>query len=507
MELWNEYEGRTVAGTFPLQRLIRPEGRSAFFTTATESGQGTVIRLIEAHYDEDEILARWRAVSQLKQDNLLALHKFGHVLMDDTSLLYAVIEPSDADLGQVLRERALTAAETRQLAVSLVAALQDLHAIGLVHEHILPINILAVGETVKLRSDCIREAAESADGDALRLRDIRDLALVLLQALTLDRNPDRVLKPAPNSPSLPAPFREIIANGLSNRWNLSQIANALGTSAPAPLSAAVSSPAAAKAVPDAPTPQVHTPAATPVRRPSPTPIAPAAASAPVSPRTNGNGSSASPAAVLPSRASAPALPSSRSRVEPERFAEHETDPEDSNRRPLVRAIVRASAAIAALLVLVVILWRVTHHAPNTTPPVQTLASMGQPKVSAAAKPSANSPERPIASPSPLARPMAAPSPVARPVVATTASPASASNLHWRVIAFTYNRADQAQTKADRIAQRNPDLHLEVFSPRGHAPYLVAVGGFMSQEDASALRDKLRGRGFPHDIYAQNYGGR
>src|ERR1700692_986150 len=102
MELWNEYEGRTVAGTFPLQRLIRPEGRSSFFTTATESGQDTVIRLIEAHYDEDEILARWRAVSQLKQDNLLALHRFGHVVMDATSLLYHVLEATAVYLCQVL---------------------------------------------------------------------------------------------------------------------------------------------------------------------------------------------------------------------------------------------------------------------------------------------------------------------------------------------------------------------------------------------------------------------
>ncbi|HEX3532321.1 MAG TPA: SPOR domain-containing protein [Thermoanaerobaculia bacterium] len=493
MELWNEYEGRTVAGAFPLQRLIRPEGRSAFFTTTTENSQNTVMRLIEAHYDEDEILARWRAVTQLKQDNLLALHKFGHVVMDDTSLLYAVMEPSDADLGQVLRERALTAPETRQLAVSLVAALQDLHAIGLIHEHIQPINILAVGETVKLRSDCIREGPEGPEGDALRLRDIRDLAVVLLQALTLDRNPDRVLKPAPNSPSLPAPFREIITNGLSNRWSLAQIANALGTSAPASVPAP-----AAKTIPDAsPSPQVPVPTAAPVRRPSPTAIAAADQPVPASPRTNGNGASGSPAAALPSRIATSALPNNRIRVEEEHFAQHVTGREDSHRRPLVRAIVRATAAIAALFVLVVILWRVTHRAPGTTPPVQTLASMGQPKVSVAAKPSADAPQRP----------MAAPSPVARPIAATTASPANTSNLHWRVIAFTYNRADQAQTKADRLAQRNPGLHFEVFSPRGRAPYLVVVGGFMSREDAFGLRDKLRRQGFPHDIYAQNYDGR
>ena len=68
MELWNEYEGRTIDGVFPLERLIRPEGRSAFFSTTSVSGTSTVIRLIESHFDEDEIIARWNGVTDLHQD-------------------------------------------------------------------------------------------------------------------------------------------------------------------------------------------------------------------------------------------------------------------------------------------------------------------------------------------------------------------------------------------------------------------------------------------------------
>ena len=62
MELWTEYEGRTIDGAFPLTKLLRPEGRSAFFSTSNGTGLPTVIRLIEPHFDEDEILARWRGV-------------------------------------------------------------------------------------------------------------------------------------------------------------------------------------------------------------------------------------------------------------------------------------------------------------------------------------------------------------------------------------------------------------------------------------------------------------
>jgi hypothetical protein len=416
--------------------------------------------------------------------------------MDDTSLLYAVMEPADADLGQILRERALTVAETRQLAVSLVAALQALHAAKLIHEHIQPINILAVGETIKLRSDCIREAPHDAEGDSLRARDLRDLALVLLQALTLDRNPDRVLKPAPNSPSLPAPFREIIFNAIGSRWTLAQIAKALDDSAPVLVSTPAPAPVATQAAPHAPARTADS-----AVRPAPTPIETAPTPAPVSAQSSSNGTSATPA-TMPKPRTTPALPASaaRIRVESGWSADHATDSEKADRRPLIRAV----AAIATLFVLVMVLWRVTHRHPATPPPVQTLASIGQPQTSDVSKPSATEPKPFAGAPQ---RPMAASAPVVRPIAATTASPAGASNLHWRVIAFTYNRADQAQTKAGRLAQRNPDLHFDVFSPRGHAPYLVCVSGFMSQEDAFALRDKLRGRGFPHDIYAQNYGGR
>jgi hypothetical protein len=501
MELWNEYEGSTIAGTFRLERLLRPEGRSAFFSTTSADGRSTVLRLIESHYDDDEILARWNTVASLKHDCLLGLTKFGHVVMDDTSLVYVVMEPTDADLGQVLRERALTLTETRQLAESLVPALAALHSIGLVHEHIQPINVLAVGETVKLRSDCIREAQEGAEGDAARNRDVYDLSLLLLQALTLERNPDRVLKPTAQTSPLPAPFREIVSNGLSGRWTLAQIAKALANSTPAVPSASYASPS-----PKTPTPPS---AAQPAQSAARTAEASqtATATAPASTRTssqpslarsaNGAAANAPTGRGLSAAAEASAITyrsvPDRARVdrgtaEPSRTTARPSDLEDRQASPLLRAALIA----AALLGLILLLWHLTHrhptaHAAVPAParPMQTLASM--PKTSAA-------------TPALLSRPQPArPQPVSEQPRSATAN--------WRVIAFTYNQSSQAQTKADRLTQRNPSLHFEVFSPHGRPPYLVAVNGFMTREGAFALRDKLRGKGLPHDIYAQNYGSR
>ena len=505
MELWNEYEGSTIAGTFRLEHLLRPEGRSAFFSTTLGDGRQTVLRLIESHYDDDAILARWNAVTGLNQEHLLGLTKFGHVVMDDTSLVYVVVEPSDADLGQILRERALTIAETRQVAESLVAAVTALHAIGLVHEHLLPMNVLAVGETVKLRSDCIREAPEGAEGDAARNRDVYDLCLVLLQALTLERKPDRVLKPAANSAALPTPFREILYNGLSGQWTtVAQIAKALADSAPAapaagggqaaasasassvsamPSGARAASPASATASTNR-TPAAHaaataTASAAPSANPSSNP--------PVTRSANGSGASAPTGRGVQAAAQAntPVYRSSVDRipVEPGRTrGSGVVEPEGPQRSLLVKA----GLAAAGLLVVILLLWHFTHrhpanHAANRQ--MQTLASMA--------------PATPPQNQAPPARPQPAPVPVEQ----------HAANANWRVIAFTYNQSGQAQAKADRLAHLNPSLHFEVFSPRGHAPYLVAVNDFMTREEAMALRNKLRGNGFPRDIYAQNYGRR
>jgi eukaryotic-like serine/threonine-protein kinase len=73
-----------------------------------------------------------------------------------------------------------------------------------------------------------------------------------------------------------------------------------------------------------------------------------------------------------------------------------------------------------------------------------------------------------------------------------------------VVAFTYNREDQAQRKVAEIAQSHPDLNPAVFTPSGRAPFLVTLGGPMSREDAFALSGKAKREGLPRDTYAQNY---
>jgi hypothetical protein len=227
MELWTEYEGRTIDGAFPLAKLLQPEGRSAFFSTPNGSGTPTVIRLIESHFDDDDILARWRGVAALNHPNLVKLKNFGKVEMDGAPLVYAVMEPADGNLGEIIAERRLTLDETREVAASLTAALGALHDHGFVHEHVQPGSVLAVGDAIKLRSDCIRESPEGEEGAALKRRDVHDLALVLLRALTQRRTQEDASREMP----LAAPFDEIVRNGMDGSWGLAEIASALVPSA------------------------------------------------------------------------------------------------------------------------------------------------------------------------------------------------------------------------------------------------------------------------------------
>ncbi len=429
MDLWTEYEGRTIGGVYPLTKLIRPEGRSAFFSTSNGTGSPTVIRLIESHFDGDEILMRWRAMAALNHPNLVKLKGFGHQVVDETSLVYAVMEPVDANLAEIVSERKLTVEEARELATSLLGAIGALHANGFVHEHVEASNVLAVGEMVKLRSDCIRETPEGEDGRALKRKDVHDFAAVLLVALTQGKAPAGVL---------PAPFEQIVRKGMSGEWGLSQIDAAL----------------------EGKTPVV----AAPVREALPAPVMRSAAAAEVSAESR--------VEAIPGPA-----PSVSRRIR--------TRVEERRRGPGARGV----AYLLGIVFLVLLGWffmRGRSGGPSEASPVKAPAV----KQNAAATGSA---------------PSAASSGPPKAAIDSTAMAASSPGAgRWRVIAFTYNYEEQARQKVAEIAGSHPNLNPSVFTPTGRAPFLVALGGPMSKQEAFALSGKAKREGLPRDIYAQNY---
>ena len=456
MQLWTEYEGRKIEGTYTLGKLLRSEGRNGFFATADTTGNAAVIRLTEAHYDEDELLKRWRQVAEMHQANLIGIERFGQTDFDGVAITYALMEANDANLGDVLRERPLTLAEAMQVARAVHAALTALHASGLVHEHIEPVNVLAVGETVKLRSDCVRECIadiefNTPEGCAeLRRRDVHDFGILLLECLTLEKR----YNPGLNLPDI---FRRMIPHLLDGTWSLEQVGRLLNPPAaaarPSPVTAPKSS--SQEAITKKPQPESVSKTAKPEL--------PQQTTLPLD----------APHAVEKSAAD-PALRYRREVAE---------ESSGFNLRPWILG------GLAALIVCIIVIWHFVSAKPART--AQTQAPVQPAPLVSAATPA------PVRSPAqPAIKPLLA---------AANSAPAVASHAPgWYVIAWTYNHQSQAQAKVESINARNRGFHAEVFNPHRGASYLVSLGGPMSESDAKALQQRARRSGLPRDTYIRNY---
>lgn len=224
MELWNDFEGKVVDDRYRLGRLLAPKGRSAFFASTGPRGEALSLRLIESLNDEDEILARWRQVVELREEHLVRMLACGQTMLDGTHLVYAALEATDAELSEVLRERPLTVDETRAMAAAVLAGLEALHGAGLVHEHVEAASVLGQGEVIKLRSDCVREAPAGALGETLRRRDTHDFAMLVGYALTQRRDAMQGM--------VPRQFEDLVRNGMSGTWGLKEMAALLRPAAP-----------------------------------------------------------------------------------------------------------------------------------------------------------------------------------------------------------------------------------------------------------------------------------
>lgn len=122
--------------------------------------------------------------------------------------------------------------------------------------------------------------------------------------------------------------------------------------------------------------------------------------------------------------------------------------------------------------------------PDTSPDIAPVATAGQP----AAKPVAPSDAIP-----------------APPVIAQYAAFTPPVRGNWRVIAFTFRSRDMASKKVKQLNEKWPDLGAAVFAPKGHREYfLVALGDWMTREEAERKQRKVRGLGLPRDTYVQNY---
>ena len=539
MHLWTEYEGNTLAG-YPVGRLSRSEGRSAFFLTVAE-GQPAMLRLTESHFDEGELIGRWQKAAAVSQPGLQAVRQTGQTTFDGVPLAFCVLEPNDASLSDVLRERVLSGEEAGEVAEAVAGALAALHRAGLVHGHVDAINVFAVGEAVKLRSDCVRECTGDFEADteeareALRQRDVHDLGLLLRRCLTPQWEETAAMQ-------LPSPFDRIVRRALNGTVDAAGIVEEMELLKPAkPIEVSRSTVAAVPPVVST-TPGISTPAAT-VRATVAAPVleapgSPAAAApgrrvASMPPRVTMSGGN-SPAAVSAMLADKEPLVGGRgpARVPganslPGTFAGRNnagTDADSPAAAPLnlrldrVRNRLRhntgttdrsgllqgldmvrtqvagrkvwvASAAMAAVLGFV--LWNTTGgaHGASDTPSTHHVAAVAP---------------VPAAGPAGTAVEGTRSRATSKPYAGQASLLTSGAQAGWYVIAYTYRYEKQAQAKAVQLKDRYTEMEPQVYSPTGRAPYFVALGGPSDSVSAFALRDRARRAGLPRDTYARNF---
>jgi hypothetical protein len=468
MHLWTEYEGTTLAG-YPLHRLHRSEGRNAFFLTTKPDGQPAILRLTEAHFDETELVGRWTKTAAVVHPNLQAILHIGRTTYDNVPLAFCLIEPTDDSLSDVLRERALSSTETKEVAEAVAGALAALHAAGLVHEHIDATNVFAMGETVKLRSDCARECTGDFEADtpeareALRQADVRDFGLLLLRCLTVDWQ-------GSISMPLPSPFDRIIPRLLDGTLTAEGLVAILRPVVVAPL----------------PTPAiVPSPASSPASGAVLSTQGPAASDA-------GSVTQSPVYAGMPKPSTYAASTVAEKRNSVGSLGEgilHRVRP--MNSRPVSRKTWIASGTAAAMLGL--ILW---NTARDTKPPVAESHTVSAEDAA---------PKQPIGAIKTSAVQTAAkPSAITDRHASQDSLVASGVQAGWHVIAYTYNYEQQAQAKAEQLRRRYVGLQPQVFSPTGHAPYFVALGGPSDSVRAMAIRNRARQAGLPRDTYARNF---
>jgi TonB family protein len=163
-----KWEGRVVDGKFLLRQWLGGSERSAVFLTE-RSGNGSqkaVIKLIPADFfsdgnlDETGQLARWADSAKLSHPHLIQLFEHGRGKIDDWNLLYVVMEYADENLAQILPQRPLSADEVKAMLPPTAETLAFLHQAGLVHGHLKPANILAVGNQLKISADSLRNIGE-----------------------------------------------------------------------------------------------------------------------------------------------------------------------------------------------------------------------------------------------------------------------------------------------------------------------------------------------------------
>ena len=164
-EPWTRWEGHVINGVFPLRRFVNASECTAVFLTESrvEAFPNAAIKLVASDAASAELqLAQWRMTAALSHPRLIRLLDAGRCELDGQPFLFVVMEYAEETLSEILPFRALSSAEVRDMLLPALDALAFLHERNLVHGQVKPANFMVVQDQVKLASDTVRPAGDSA---------------------------------------------------------------------------------------------------------------------------------------------------------------------------------------------------------------------------------------------------------------------------------------------------------------------------------------------------------
>jgi TonB family protein len=229
--LWKKWEGLVVDEKFPLLQSLGSSDHSAVFLTERpgSTSQKLAVKLAPASGLNEDLtdnaqLARWQSAAKLSHPHLLRLFECGRCQLDDTQLLYVVMEYAEENLAEILPLRPLAPAEASDMLPPVLDVLSFLHHAGYAHGRIRPSNIMAVGEQLKISADSlckigergnvrapsVYDAPELANTGSTTAADVWSLGVTLIAVMTQNEpnleNLDRITVPE----TIPLPLHEIV---------------------------------------------------------------------------------------------------------------------------------------------------------------------------------------------------------------------------------------------------------------------------------------------------------
>jgi len=227
VDFGKQWQGQTVDGRYPLEQYLGGSDSTAVFLTSlpADTKAKAAIKLVRSSGEQAEaLLSNWKRVAQLSHPHLLRVFDGGQCWLSGNELLFVVTEYADENLAQVVPQRALTGSETEAMLRPSIAALAYLHDRDLVHGHLCPANVMAIGDQLKLSSDGIQAAGtkprklpegaysapELSSGQLSPAADVWSLGAMLVESLT--QHPPR---PEIVPRGIPQPYAQIVEHALA----------------------------------------------------------------------------------------------------------------------------------------------------------------------------------------------------------------------------------------------------------------------------------------------------